>query len=142
VAALVAAGLGGCEPLVWRAERDLGREVLQPNRGWSDAEWEAAAQRLVERGWLDQDHNPTATGIAAYQRIEDVTDEAAATAWTGVDPERAAVLLAPIAHPCRAALPPANPIGLPASSGHDTGGGHAAGAESTPGASGTNSYLT
>ncbi|GAA4158806.1 hypothetical protein GCM10022251_34230 [Phytohabitans flavus] len=114
VGALVAAGLSGCEPLVWRAARDLGREVLQPNRGWTDEEWNAATGRLVERGWLDGHHTPTATGVAAYERIEDVTDNAAATAWTGVDPERASALLAPIAHACRAALPLANPIGLPA----------------------------
>lgn len=113
VAALVVAGLDGCEPLVWRAATDLGREVLQPNRGWSDDEWDAATARLVERGWLDQRHIPTATGIAAYEQIEDATDNAAAAAWAGVDPEQAAALLTPIARACRAALPQANPVGLP-----------------------------
>jgi hypothetical protein len=113
VAALVAAGLGGCEPLVWRAATDLGREILQPNRGWSDDEWDAATGRLVERGWLDEDGTATATGTAAYEQIEDATDNAAATAWTGVDPQQAATLLAPIADACRAALPRVNPIGLP-----------------------------
>lgn len=123
VAALVAAGLGGCEPLVWRAATDLGREVLQPNRGWSDSEWDAATRRLVERGWLDGDGTATASGVAAYERIEDVTDDVAATAWDGVDPEVATALLTPIAYACRAALPPANPIGLPATDGNDVGGG-------------------
>lgn len=123
VAALVTAGLGGCEPLVWRAATDLGREVLQPNRGWSDDEWNAATRRLVERGWLAEDGTPTATGVAAYEWIESVTDDVAAAAWTGVDPADAAALLTPIAHACRAALPPVSPIGLPEPGGHDTGGG-------------------
>ncbi|MEV4627355.1 hypothetical protein AB0J90_13795 [Micromonospora sp. NPDC049523] len=141
VAALVAAGLGGCEPLVWRATRDLGREVLQPNRGWSDEEWDAAAGRLVERGWLDENGTATTTGVAAYERIEAVTDDVAATAWTGVDTERVAALLAPIAHACRAALPPVNPIGLPAPGGHGSGDEpDAAGVEQTPGGSRTDRH--
>lgn len=137
VAALVAAGLGGCEPLVWRAARDLGREVLQPNRGWSDGEWDAATARLVERGWLDERGTPTPVGVAAYARIEESTDDAAAAAWTGIDPEHAAALLAPIARVCRAALPPANPIGLPAPDGPGTGDGpDPAGTEIAPGGAG------
>ncbi|MBE1490722.1 SCO6745 family protein [Plantactinospora soyae] len=141
VAALLAAGLGGCEPLVWRAATDLGREVLQSNRGWSDGEWDAAARRLFERGWLDEDGTPTATGVAAYERIEDVTDDLAAAAWTGVDPERAVVLLAPITDACRSVLPPSNPIGLPLPRRHGTGGGpDPAGAQRTPRGSGTNGH--
>ncbi|MFK3983796.1 hypothetical protein ACI2K4_25880 [Micromonospora sp. NPDC050397] len=121
VAALVTAGLGGCEPLVWRATTDLGREALQSNRGWSDEEWDAATRRLVERGWLAEDGTPTTTGVAEYERIEVATDVLAATAWTGVDPERVVALLTPIARACRAVLPPANPIGLPASNGPAAG---------------------
>jgi len=121
VAALVAAGLSGCEPLVWRAATDIGREALQPNRGWTDEQWNAATGQLVERGWLDESNTPTATGVAAYERIEDLTDDAAAAAWTDVDPERAEALLTAVAHACRAALPTANPIGLPTPGGDGTG---------------------
>src|SRR4051812_8719753 len=62
VAALVAAGVTGCEALVWRSSYDLVRDHLQPNRGWTDDEWEAARQRLAERGWVDTDGKPTREG--------------------------------------------------------------------------------
>ncbi|MDT0450995.1 SCO6745 family protein, partial [Streptomyces hesseae] len=42
VAALVAAGLDGCEALVLRSGIDVPRSELQPYRGWTDEEWEAA----------------------------------------------------------------------------------------------------
>lgn len=47
VAALVAAGLDGCEALVLRTGIDLPRTELQPHRGWSDEQWDAAAARLA-----------------------------------------------------------------------------------------------
>jgi hypothetical protein len=113
VAALVAAGLGACEVLAWRSAYDLSRDVLQPARGWTDEEWEAADARLVERGWLDAEGRPTETGIAAHRDIEAATDRAAAAAWRAIDFERLRTVLAPIAQACRAALPAVNPIGLP-----------------------------
>ena len=113
VAALVAAGLSGCEVLVWRSVTDLSREVLQPYRGWTDEEWDAAAARLRARGWLDGDGRPTDTGVAEFGEIETATDRAAASAWRGVDTERLASLLAPVARACRSLLPEPNPIGLP-----------------------------
>jgi hypothetical protein len=113
VAALVAAGLGGCEVLAWRAAYDLSRETLQPARGWTDEEWEAAVSSLVKRGWLDADGRPTATGITAYQEIEAATDRAAGSPWRGIDTERVRALLTPIAIACRAEIPGFNPIGLP-----------------------------
>jgi hypothetical protein len=113
VAAVVAAGLSGCEVLVWRAAYDSSRELLQPARGWTDEEWEAATRRLTERGWIDGDGRPTHTGIAAHAEIEAATDRAAVGPWEAVDVDRLRVLLAPIAAACRAVLPPVNPIGLP-----------------------------
>ena len=113
VAALVAAGLTGCEVLAWRSVTDLSREVLQPYRGWTDEEWDAATIRLRERGWLDGDGRPTDTGVAEFGEIEAATDRACAPAWRGVDTERLASLLAPIARACRSLLPDPNPIGLP-----------------------------
>jgi hypothetical protein len=121
VAALVAAGLGGCEVLVWRAGYDLSREVLQPNRGWSDQEWEAATRRLRERGWLDGAGRPTETGVAGFQQIEAATDRACGHAWTGAGTERLRDLLTPLARLCRAGFPAPNPIGLP--SADTTGAG-------------------
>ncbi|MGC9668097.1 SCO6745 family protein [Planosporangium sp. 12N6] len=113
VAALVAAGVGPREALAWRAAYDMSRAVVQPARGWTDEEWDAAARRLTERGWLDADGRPTPTALAAHRDIEAATDRAAAAPWEAVDVDRVRVLLEPIAAACRAALPADTPIGLP-----------------------------
>ncbi|HET8662355.1 MAG TPA: hypothetical protein VFM55_25665 [Micromonosporaceae bacterium] len=116
-AALLAAQVGGCESLVWRAASDVPREALQPYRGWSDEEWHAAERRLIERGWLDGDGRPTPAGVQEYGEIELSTDRSAAAPWQALGPaavERLQELLAPIAVACHAALPPAVPTGLPA----------------------------
>lgn len=113
VAALVAAGVGPCEVLVWRSAYDMSREVLQPIRGWTDEEWDDAARRLAQRGWLDANGRPTDAALAAHRDIEAATDRAAAGPWESVDAERLATLLAPMAAACRAALPAETPIGLP-----------------------------
>jgi hypothetical protein len=113
VAALVAAGVSGCEVLVWRAAYDLSREVLQPHRGWTDEEWTAATARLTERGWLAADGRPTGVGVAVFQDIEAATDRVAAAPWRDVDTDRLRTLLTPIARACYAELPATSPIGLP-----------------------------
>jgi hypothetical protein len=113
VAALVAAGVGPCEVLVWRAASDLRREHLQPARGWSDEAWDQATERLIARGWLDGEGRPTKVGTDAFAEIEAATDRAASGVWDGVDTDRARALLTPIAVACRATLPEVNPIGLP-----------------------------
>jgi hypothetical protein len=115
VAALVGAGVTGCESLVWRAAIDLPRELLQPARGWGDEDWQAATGRLTARGWLTPDGRATAEGAAAYAAVEQVTDRCAAAPWdalgsTGTD--RVVELLAPLSRACRAGLPTPNPIGL------------------------------
>jgi hypothetical protein len=116
VAALVTAGLDGVESLVWRAAVDSDRQLLQPNRGWADDEWEAAVHRLVDRGWLDPDGIPTAVALTARDRIERTTDDLAAAPWRqlGVDrTARLAGLLRPIAAAAGKHLPQPNPVGLP-----------------------------
>jgi hypothetical protein len=57
------------------------REVLQPHRGWSDEECEAASQRLQQRGLLDESGLLTPTGIALRQAVEDRTDLLALPPW-------------------------------------------------------------
>jgi hypothetical protein len=114
VAALVATGLDGCEVLVWRAANDLDRSNLQPARGWSDEDWQAATGRLVERGWLDGSGAPTPVGRTAFEAVEEATDRTAVDVWSTVDTNRVRDLLKPIAIACRASLPEINPIGLPA----------------------------
>jgi len=115
VAALVGAGLTGCESLVLRAGLDLPKELLQPARGWTDEQWRAAVERLGERGWLTADGRATAEGAAAYQAVEDTTDRCAAGPWEALGSagtDRLARLLAPLSLACRAGLPQPNPIGL------------------------------
>ena len=52
VIALAHAGLDGCEAHV---SAGSPREVVQPNRGWTDEEWDSALERLKARGWSDAD---------------------------------------------------------------------------------------
>ncbi|MFC9327621.1 hypothetical protein [Kitasatospora sp. NPDC057015] len=120
VAALVAAGLDGCEALVVRCALDVQREDLQPYRGWNDEEWDAATERLVERGWLTARGTITECGRIRHQALEAATDLAAARVWEGSPRsglDRLVDDLKPISALCRTALPPINPIGLPASAG-------------------------
>ena len=65
---------------------------LRKTRGWSDEEWDAATDRLRERGWLDADGELTDLGRAERQRLEDDTDRLAAEGWSAVGAERTARL--------------------------------------------------
>ncbi|KJS52275.1 hypothetical protein [Streptomyces rubellomurinus] len=118
VAALVAAGLDGCEALVVRCAMDMRREQVQPVRGWTDAEWEAAAGRLVERGWLTPAGTVTELGRIRHQALEAATDLAAARVWEDyprAELDRLAAALKPISALCRGSLP-WYPVGLPENS--------------------------
>ncbi|MBB5937809.1 SCO6745 family protein [Streptomyces zagrosensis] len=117
LAALVAAGLDGCEALVLRTGIDLPRAELQPYRGWTDAEWDAATERLAERGLLAADSAATARGRQLLLDIEQATNRAAQRPWQDVSAtrrERLTDLLTPLARACAGALRFPNPIGLPA----------------------------
>ncbi|WP_425321052.1 SCO6745 family protein [Actinoplanes teichomyceticus] len=132
VAALLVAGLDGVESLVWRASLDSSRDVLQPPRGWTDEQWEAAAERLTARGWL-AGGAATAPAHAARDRVERRTDELAAAPWRALGPDataRLAGLLEPVAAAAGRVLPFPNPIGLPALGGADRA--RAAAARETP----------
>jgi helix-turn-helix protein len=131
VAALVAADIDGTEALVLRAGVDLAieagtpghvgpswrRDQMQAVRGWTDADLDAAALRLAERGLLDEDGNATGAGMALHRTIEDATDAAAARPWAEFGPERTSrvdEVLRPIAVACAAGMPFPNPVGVPA----------------------------
>jgi hypothetical protein len=120
VAALVTAGLTGCQSIVLRSGMDLGRELMQVARGWSDEDWATATAQLTRRGWLTAEGRATPEGIHRYQQIEATTDELAAVPWNGLGAERTARLadlLHPLAVACHHALPAATPIGVPVPSG-------------------------
>lgn len=113
-AALLTAGLDGCEANVLRAGLDIPRATLQPIRGWSDEQWDDAAARLAGRGLLAPDGSVTQAGRAMLAAAERVTDQAASRPW--LDREFAADLagvLYPIATACASELPDRNPIGVP-----------------------------
>jgi hypothetical protein len=98
----------------------LSREVLQPNRGWTDDDWADATARLRERGWLDEDDLVTDAGRTARREIERRTDELALSPWRvlGDDgAERLAELARPIVRQVveGGAFPVPNPIGVPQS---------------------------
>jgi hypothetical protein len=124
-AALVAAGIDGCEALALRTGAAKGeadaagptREQMQPVRGWTDEEWDQASARLADRGWLDADGTVTPDGAAARRAVEDATDRAAARPWARLGTaatKELAELLTPIAQACAAELPFPNPVGVPA----------------------------
>jgi hypothetical protein len=121
VAALVGAGLDGCEALVTHgAAGGPDRGALQPNRGWTDEEWQAAGDRLEARGWVEAG-GLTAAGRAGRDQIEAATDRAAERALarlSAADRAELAELLAPLAAAVIGAglLRYPNPIGVPAPS--------------------------
>ena len=88
VAALLTAGLDPVESLVSFAGVGAAPKEVFASRGWSDDEWDAATQRLVERGWLNADGTATATGHEGRAEIERMTDELAAPAYRALGAER------------------------------------------------------
>lgn len=112
-AALLAADIDGCEALVLRSAGDSSRELMQPLRGWTDEQWDAATTRLADRGLVGADGMATRRGSELRAAIEGATDAAAARPWhdQGFADELAA-RLAPIAMACAADLPFPNPIGV------------------------------
>jgi hypothetical protein len=115
-AALAAADIDGCEAVVLRCAKDtdISRDLMQPVRGWTDEQWDAAAARLAERGLTDEDGAMTAAGRAVHDAVEAATDQAAGRPWDRMGPaalaEVADVLL-PLAQACAAALPQVIPVG-------------------------------
>ena len=85
IAALVAAGLDAPEALITHgATATVGMDVLQRSRAWPANEWNAAAERLRSRAWLDADGAFTPEGAAARERIEELTDELAMRPWNAI----------------------------------------------------------
>jgi hypothetical protein len=94
------------------------REWLLRARGWDDAAWDDGVARLTERGWLDDDGELSAEGLAIVAAIEADTDRLALAPWRALGDagcDRLAELLAPVRRAVVAAgeWPDRNPIGAP-----------------------------
>jgi hypothetical protein len=89
VAALLTAGLDPTEALVSFAAVGAAPPEVFASRGWSDEQWAAARERLVERGWLNEDGSATDAGHAGRAEVERHTDELAAPAYRALGAESA-----------------------------------------------------
>lgn len=85
LAALLTAGLDGCEAIVSFAVIGAAPASAFAGKGWTDAEWSAARDRLLARGWLDDAGVATERGRAGRAEIERHTDELAARPWQALD---------------------------------------------------------
>jgi len=118
VLAAVHAGLDGlATTLTHVGDGVISRADIQPHRGWSDEQWEAAAGRLRARGILDADGRLTEAGRELRRRIEDDTDRLAAAPVEalGTDVERLLELAAPLSRAVidSGLVTTPNPVGAP-----------------------------
>jgi len=119
VSALVGEQVDGCEANVLTAASGASTSELQrAGRQWPGDEWEAAVDRLRERGWVDDDMSLTPLGVAGKRRIEDRTDELAASPLAALDDDERRRLVALFDQVSRAIVDAGgvrfpNPIGLP-----------------------------
>jgi hypothetical protein len=76
IAALVVAGLDAVEALVTHVATGEGlpEALLRANRGWPDGDWDAAAQRMRDRGLIDDGGALTPSGTELRTSIEAQTN--------------------------------------------------------------------
>ena len=119
VALLATAGLDGCEVHVLAAAiNGAPPELYQQSRGWTADDWDAAVERLAERGLVHADGTATDAGAAEHETIERRTDELAAAPYAAVGDDtfdRLITHLEPAARTVAAAgeITFPNPMGLP-----------------------------
>ncbi|MGR8010692.1 SCO6745 family protein [Streptomyces hypolithicus] len=77
--ALSAAGLDGLEALVSHTATGKGftPEFARQSRGWTDPQWDAAQERLRDRGLLDAEGGLTTAGGDLRREVEELTDRLA-----------------------------------------------------------------
>ncbi|CAL9334306.1 hypothetical protein SUDANB145_00131 [Streptomyces sp. enrichment culture] len=94
LAALAVAGLSGIEALVLHnaTGETVTSAVLKQTRGWSAAQWAAAADRLRERGLLDDAGDVTEAGAALRGGTETLTDRLDAAPYDHLGPAATARL--------------------------------------------------
>ncbi|HEV2310209.1 MAG TPA: hypothetical protein VGU73_06770 [Acidimicrobiia bacterium] len=119
VAALLTAGLDPCEAHVTQVvATGVTVDTIQPYRGWSEEDWDAATRRLIARGWMADAARLTDHGRSEREAVEETTDRLAAAPLERLGPDRVArlcALLEPIVTVLVEAgeLPYPNPIGVP-----------------------------
>ena len=119
VAMLLTVGLDGCEAnVVAAAAGAVPRDVQASRRGWTEQDWAAARQRLVDRGLLDVHGEPTAGGTAARDAVEAQTDVLSVGPYKVLDSDgagRLEVLMEPVTRQLLAgeSMPYPNPVGVP-----------------------------
>jgi hypothetical protein len=87
--ALLAAGVEPCQAHVTLVAAGRGSAEMQRQyRWWSQGDWQAAEDRLRERGWLDPDGALTPKGRAAREQVERTTDALALGPWQALGRER------------------------------------------------------
>ncbi|WP_333740945.1 SCO6745 family protein [Streptomyces sp. IBSBF 2806] len=76
LAVLTSAGLDGLEAMVTHTStgRGMAPKWVLATRGWTEDDWNAAADRLRERGLLDGDGELTERGVGLREDVEDETD--------------------------------------------------------------------
>jgi len=119
-AALLAHGIDGCEAHVLMRALGLVPDDQRLFRGWTEEDWEAAAQRLMDRGWLAGDGTITAEGRRGRAEVEQLTDALADGPWRGTEAGAHATRLIELLTPIAAAIvtsggvPYPNGVGVPA----------------------------
>ncbi|AVZ39114.1 MULTISPECIES: hypothetical protein [unclassified Dietzia] len=117
VIAATATGFTGLEAAMTHiATGQVSRRIIQENRGWTDAQWASARRALLDRGILSDEQTLTPRGTALRDRIEDLTDQLAASSLLLSDTPGGTIhVLTSLARALidRGAVPASNPIGVP-----------------------------
>lgn len=113
IAAMTAEGIDGCEALVTHAASgEIGRDVLQSTRAWSDEGWDAAVASLQAKGHVNADGSFTEKGAASRKWVEDQTDAGALVAYEAIG-EAACTRLRELCRPLSKALVSSGPLAPP-----------------------------
>jgi hypothetical protein len=118
-AVLLAAGVDGCAAHVLAAAvGGTPRTLTQPNRGWTDDEWDAATRGLRRRDLVDAGGGATEASRRLRDEVEATTDRLALSPWRALGEERSERLRAALMTlsgqvVAAGVVPVPNPIGAP-----------------------------
>lgn len=87
ISSIVGARLDPCQATVTLIA-SAGEDRARRRARWSEAQWNQAVHTLQARGWLDAEGQPTPTGLAGRDAVEQSTDELALTPWESLGVER------------------------------------------------------